>query len=67
MSEELQNINIMGSLIHGVISSKHEFNSLVEASVFYDIAYEYCSKLMTLKWQKEEEWHTHHLSRQEQA
>lgn len=63
MSEELQNINIMGSLIHGVINSKHEFNSLAEASVFYDIAYGYCSKLMALKWQKEEEWRIHHLSK----
>lgn len=65
MSEELQNINIMGSLVHGVINSKHEFNSLAEASAFYDIAYGYCSKLMALKWQKEEEWHSHQSSNQE--
>lgn len=64
MSEELQNINIMGSLIHEVINSRSNFNSSTEASVFYDIAYGYCSKLMALKWQKEEEWRTHHLSKQ---
>lgn len=67
MDEEMRNIVIMGNLVHGVIEERRDFGSMAEASAFYDIAYGYCSRLMALRWQKGEEWRTHHLSRQEQG